>query len=87
LDSPDALDASVERLKEVRSVGIDLGLDFHGRLHKAMAKQLAQRLEPFKPLFIEEPLLPGHIDELKALYQQTSIPIVVSSKRIVQRNC
>lgn len=42
-----------------------------------MAKQLARMLEPHAPLFIEEPLLPGHIEELKKLYQQTTIPIAV----------
>lgn len=51
--------------------------DFHGRVHKAMAKQLAQLLEPHRPLFIEEPLLPGHPNELKDLYNKTTIPIAV----------
>lgn len=52
--------------------------DFHGRVHKAMSKQLAQLLEPHRPLFIEEPLLPGHPNELKDLYNKTTIPIAVS---------
>lgn len=46
-----------------------------------MAKQLAQLLEPHRPLFIEEPLLPGHVNELKDLYNKTSIPIAVSHHR------
>lgn len=79
LDSPSELDACVDRVKQVKAVGLDVGLDFHGRLHKAMAKQLARRLEEVQPLFIEEPLLPGHVDEVKTLYQQTSIPIAVSA--------
>ncbi len=70
----------MERLKEVKSVGIDVGLDFHGRVHKTLAKQLARALEPHKPLFIEEPLLPGHVNELKKLYEQTTIPIAVSRR-------
>lgn len=78
LDSPHALDETVRRLAEVKSLGMDAGLDFHGRVHKAMAKQLAQQLEPHRPLFIEEPLLPGLINEMKDLYNKTSIPIAVS---------
>lgn len=78
LASPADLDATVERLKEVKSIGMDAGLDFHGRVHKPMAKQLARKLEPHSPLFIEEPLLPGQIPELKILYAQTTIPIAVS---------
>ncbi|KAK9327380.1 enolase C-terminal domain-like protein [Lipomyces starkeyi] len=80
LASPDDLKATVERIKDVRSIGIDVGLDFHGRLHKTMAKQLARMLEPYQPLFIEEPLLPGHVDELSKLYQQTTIPIALGER-------
>ena len=32
LDSPSKLDASVERLKIAKSVGLDAGMDFHGRV-------------------------------------------------------
>jgi hypothetical protein len=31
LDSPLALDGAVERLKTAQSVGLDVGMDFHGR--------------------------------------------------------
>jgi hypothetical protein len=41
LDSPSKLDSAVDRVKTVKSLGLDVALDFHGRLHKAMAKQLA----------------------------------------------
>ena len=54
------------------------GSDFHGRVHKTLAKQLAKALEPHQPLFIEEPLLPGQVPEMEKLYQKTSIPIAVS---------
>ena len=37
LDSPSALDDCVERLKAVKAVGMDAGIDFHGRVHKPMA--------------------------------------------------
>lgn len=49
LDSPRALESSVERLRVVRALGMDAALDFHGRLHKPMAKQLAKLLEPYFP--------------------------------------
>lgn len=53
LDDAAVLDATVERLKIVKSLGLNAGLDFHGRLHRPMAKQLAKALEPYRPLFIE----------------------------------
>ena len=30
---------------------MDIGVDFHGRVHKPMAKVLAKALEPFHPMF------------------------------------
>ena len=80
LDSPSALDASVERLKTVKDLGIDAALDFHGRLHKPMAKQLAKRIEHLYPLFIEEPLLSEHPEGIKQLSLLTSIPIALGER-------
>lgn len=53
IDSPGVLTDTVARVREVRALGLDVGVDFHGRLHKGMAKQLAKLLEPHQPLFIE----------------------------------
>ncbi|KAI9926327.1 hypothetical protein ASPWEDRAFT_176704 [Aspergillus wentii DTO 134E9] len=80
LDSPAAIDSCVERLKQVKALGLDAGLDFHGRLHKPMAKQLAKALEPHRPLFIEEPLLCEHPEAIKQLSQQTTIPIALGER-------
>ncbi|KAL9137927.1 MAG: hypothetical protein Q9175_000882 [Cornicularia normoerica] len=80
LDSPRALDSSVERLKTVKALGMDAGLDFHGRLHKPMAKQLAKALEPYHPLFIEEPLLSEHSEGIKQLSLLTTIPIALGER-------
>ena len=40
LTGPAAIDAAVERLGLVRDTGLDVGVDFHGRVHKPMAKVL-----------------------------------------------
>ena len=77
LDSPSLLDAAVERLKAVKSTGLDVGLDFHGRVHKPMAKQLATALQPYSPFFIEEPVLVEHPEALKQLACMTSTPIAL----------
>ena len=80
LDSPRALESSVERLRVVKSLGLDAALDFHGRLHKPMAKQLARAVEPFKPLFIEEPLLSEHPEGIKQLSNLTTCPIALGER-------
>jgi galactonate dehydratase len=80
LDSPSSLYSAVERLKTVKDLGMDAGMDFHGRIHKPMAKQLVRALEPHHPMFIEEPLLSEHIGGIKDLAQQTSIPIALGER-------
>ena len=71
LDSPRVLQAAVERLKIAKGVGLDVGMDFHGRVHRPMAKQLVELLAPHEPLFLEEPLLAGQIPELATLARQS----------------
>lgn len=80
LDTPSALQGCVDRLKAVKNLGMDAGIDFHGRVHRPMAKQLAHLLEPHQPMFIEEPLLSEHIEGIKALSQQTSTPIALGER-------
>lgn len=80
LDSPAALDSCISRLKAVKALGMDAGLDFHGRVHKPMAKQLAAALEPHRPLFIEEPLLSEHIGGIRYLASLTSTPIALGER-------
>lgn len=87
LDSPSKLNAVVDRVRQVKSVGIDVGLDFHGRVHKAMAKQLLRKLETVEPYFVEEPILPNLTDEMVKLYGLTSIPIATGERLYTRQEC
>lgn len=80
LDSPSALDDCVERVKTVRALGLDVGVDFHGRAHRPMAKQLAEALRPHRPMFIEEPLLSEHVEAIKTLSGLTTVPIALGER-------
>jgi galactonate dehydratase len=80
LDSPHSLDEVIARAEAVRSSGVDVAIDFHGRVHKAMAKQLALHLQPVRPLFIEEPLLSEEIGALEQLSRLTAIPIALGER-------
>ncbi|MBF6594607.1 MAG: galactonate dehydratase [Thermaceae bacterium] len=75
LESPKTLGSVVERVEAVKAEGLEVGVDFHGRLHKPLAKQLLALLEPCRPLFVEEPLLSEHLEAITELSGLTSIPI------------
>lgn len=83
VDSYEKIDQVLERIAAVReSVGqyIGIGIDFHGRVHKPMAKLLAKELEQFRPMFIEEPVLAENNEALKEIAQHTTIPIATGER-------
>jgi galactonate dehydratase len=83
IDSVQKVEEIIERVATVRATigsGIGLGIDFHGRVHRSMAKILVKELEPYKPLFIEEPVLPENNEALLELSRHTSIPIATGER-------
>lgn len=45
-----------------------------------MAKILAKELEAYRPMFIEEPVLPENNEALREIANQTSIPIATGER-------
>ncbi len=80
LAGPASVDAAVERLGLVRDTGIDVGVDFHGRVHKPMARRLIDALAPLGPLFVEEVLLGEHPEALAQLAAQSSVPLAMGER-------
>jgi galactonate dehydratase len=77
------IDAVLARVAEARSAGGDdmgIAIDFHGRVHRGAAKVLLKELEAFRPYFVEEPVLPQHLDSLKNIADKTSIPIATGER-------
>ena len=83
VDTYDKIDAVLERVAAIReSCGkyFGIAIDFHGRVHKPMAKVLAKKLEEFDPMFIEEPVLCEHMDEFKEIARACNIPIATGER-------
>ncbi len=83
VESPAFVEEAVARMAGLREgvgKGVDIGIDFHGRVSPAMSIRLAQALEPYEPLFIEEPCLPENVDALVRVARSTSIPIATGER-------
>jgi galactonate dehydratase len=83
IETPRQLEAAEARLESIRNaVGPDIGigLDFHGRVHKGVAKQLAKRLEPYNPMFYEELILSENNEALLEIRRHTSVPIATGER-------
>ena len=59
---------------------VDLAIDFHGRVHKPMAKVLAKKLEEFDPMFIEEPVLCENMEVFSEIAACCNIPIATGER-------
>ncbi|MHA7888634.1 galactonate dehydratase [Roseicyclus sp.] len=83
VDSHAQIDRLVGTLSEVRAaIGPDIGLavDFHGRVHRPMAKQLIRELDQFRLMFIEEPLLSEHLDAIAEVTRGSATPIALGER-------
>jgi galactonate dehydratase len=83
VDTFDKVDRCLQNVAAVReAVGpnVGIGVDFHGRVHKPMAKILVKELSPYRLMFIEEPVLSEHYEALKEIAPLTSTPIALGER-------
>ena len=83
IDTYDKVDAVLERVAAIREACgkyFGIAIDFHGRVHKPMAKVLAKKLEEFDPMFIEEPVLCENMEVFKEIAACCNIPIATGER-------
>ncbi|WP_114968111.1 galactonate dehydratase [Rhodoferax ferrireducens] len=83
VDTFDKVERCLQNVAAVRdAVGphVGIGVDFHGRVHKPMAKVLIKELEPYRLMFVEEPVLSEHYEALKELAHLSSTPIALGER-------
>ena len=83
VDSARKIDEAVARIAEIREAfghDIEFGIDFHGRVAAPMAKPLLKALEPYRPLFVEEPVLAEQAEYYPRLAAQTAIPLAAGER-------
>ncbi len=83
VDSHAKVDRCLQNVAAVReAVGpeVGIGVDFHGRVHKAMAKVLVKELSDYRLMFIEEPVLSEHHEALRDLASLSSTPLALGER-------
>lgn len=87
VDTYDKLDAAVERVAAIRAAVGDklrIAVDFHGRVHKTMAKVLMHKLEPYELMFVEEPVLCENEQEFLEFRRTCHIPIATGERNFTR---
>jgi galactonate dehydratase len=77
------IDKAVKRFAELReAVGdeCDIGIDFHGAISPQTAKLLIKGLEPYQPMFIEEPVNCQQVDAMADIARGTHLPIATGER-------
>ena len=72
------LDGVVRRVAAAREVlgdHRDVAVDFHGRFSLANARRVAPLLEPYRPFFLEEPVVPENTHLLREFTSSTTTPV------------
>jgi 2-dehydro-3-deoxyphosphogalactonate aldolase len=73
-------EAFVRKLREAVGTAADLLFGTHGQFTASGAIRLARRLEPYEPLWFEEPTPPEMPEEMAKVARQTSIPIATGER-------
>lgn len=79
----EAIERSVEFLRKIRAtVGTEADLLFgtHGQFTPSGAIRLARQLEPWDPLWLEEPTPPENPEAMAQVARQTSIPVATGER-------
>ncbi len=67
-------------LREAGGKDMDIGIDFHGALSPQVSKVLIKELEPFHPMFVEEPVQAQNVDVLADIAHGTHLPIATGER-------
>ncbi len=68
----------IQQIREAVGTAMEIGIECHFRWNRASMERIVRALEPYDILFLEDAIHAVYPDEIKALSQRTSIPIVGS---------
>lgn len=83
VETPAEVHYAAERFAELRKAvgdGVDIAIDFHGAISPATAKLLIKALEPYQPMFIEEPCQAQNHDVMAEIARGTHLPIATGER-------
>lgn len=71
---------TVRRYREVAGPDVDLCIEIHRHMTPYEAIQFGRAIEPYHPLLLEDPVTPGHFDEMAEVASKIGIPIATGER-------
>src|SRR5262245_1673172 len=81
--SPRFIDEAAQAFAALREAGgpdVDIGIDFHGAISPQNARLLIKALEPYKPMFVEEPVQCQNVDVMAEIAKTAPMPIATGER-------
>lgn len=79
-DELEYAESAVAAVREEIGDEADILIGTHGQLPTNIARRLAARLEPYDPLWFEEPVPPENFGELQEVASSTTIPVATGER-------
>ena len=83
VETPADVHYAAEKFADLRRAAgddIDIAIDFHGAISPATAKLLIKALEPYQPMFVEEPCQAQNHDIMAEIARGTHLPIATGER-------
>ena len=83
VETPAEVHYAAEKFAELRKAGgddVDIAIDFHGAISPATAKLLIKAIEPYQPMFVEEPCQAQNHDVMAEIARGTHLPIATGER-------
>jgi galactonate dehydratase len=83
VETPAEVRYAAEQFAELRQAAgedVDIAIDFHGAISPATAKLLIKALEPYQPMFVEEPCQAQNHDVMAEIARGTHLPIATGER-------
>jgi galactonate dehydratase len=83
VETPAEVRYAADQFAELRHTAgddVDIAIDFHGAISPATAKLLIKALEPYQPMFVEEPCQAQNHDVMAEIARGTHLPIATGER-------
>lgn len=71
---------TLETLRQALGDEPNIGVHCHAQFTPAAAVQLARACEPFRPMFLEDPVVPENVEALAKVVDKTAIPLATGER-------
>jgi galactonate dehydratase len=72
--------APVRKLRDTFGMDIEILMEFHSNWNLTSAIRIAQAMEPYKPMWLEDMLLPGNFAQYRELASATPLPLCMTER-------